>query len=253
MKNQIKTVSFATLLSLLIISPTLLSVKYVSPVRAGNSGAIWTTTNQCGDPQNVNKYLVGDQVYINGNGFESNNYSWNIGKPGNSGSGVASGTFVVENVDGSFCFDAYTIQSSDSGVYQVKFGGVKGDNYRIIGVNIEEEPILGCTDPHAINFDPDATEDDQSCILPDENDEDADPTCNPGSSLVNGVCSHPQPQNGVSTGDSGQGGAESTPEAQGQVLGATTMADTGGALAGIFNALGALGTYLMGLAIKKKQ
>jgi hypothetical protein len=36
-----------------------------------NSGAIWTTRNTCGNPdQNVNLYNVGETVYINGAGFD---------------------------------------------------------------------------------------------------------------------------------------------------------------------------------------
>jgi len=102
------------------------------------SGAIWTTRNDCGNTsQDVNKYYVGDHVYINGADFDSGNIDWEIkGKPGGASCDpdlvVASGTQLVGG-SGSFCFDSYTIQPDDCGEYQVKFGN-KGDNYRVIEI-----------------------------------------------------------------------------------------------------------------------
>ena len=100
-----------------------------------NSGAIWTTRNTCGNPdQNVNLYNVGETVYINGAGFDPGTYSWDIvGQPGGAsgdpGQAVAAGTVTIGD-DGAFCFAAYTIAADDWGTYNVSVGN-KGDNYRV--------------------------------------------------------------------------------------------------------------------------
>ena len=43
---------------------------------------------------------------------------------------VAEGSFVVDE-SGAFCFDAYTVQNDDCGVYKAKFSN-KQDNYHVI-------------------------------------------------------------------------------------------------------------------------
>ncbi len=106
----------------------------------GNPGAIWTTRNDCGEEQqDVNHFSVGENVYINGANFDEDVYNWDIsGQPGGAsgdpGQEVASGQFNVDS-SGSFCFNAYTVQSDDWGEYKVTFGN-KHDNYRV-------EPSLG--------------------------------------------------------------------------------------------------------------
>lgn len=113
----------------------------ISAVSA-NSGAIWTTGNDCGNKtQNVNHYNIGDKVYINSKHFAvGGENSWTItGQPGNAscdpGKVVASGSYSV-GPSGNFCFEAYTIQNDDCGEYKVDFGDKK-DNYRI-----NEPPII---------------------------------------------------------------------------------------------------------------
>jgi len=106
---------------------------------AGNSGSIWTTTNQCGeDKQDVNHYGVGDIVYINGANFDEENYDWEIiGLGGSENSGascdpnlvVASGSEYVGEV-GDVCFAAYVVENDDCGEYKVSFNNKK-DNYRV--------------------------------------------------------------------------------------------------------------------------
>jgi hypothetical protein len=102
-----------------------------------SDSAIWTTKNDCGnEAQDTNHYSIGDEVYINGDGFAAGTYDWSItGKPGGAscdpGTIVASGNLSV-NASGSFCINAYNVTSGDCGEYQVKFG-VKGDNYRVTG------------------------------------------------------------------------------------------------------------------------
>ncbi len=102
---------------------------------AGNSGAIWTTEGSCGDPQNSNAYAVGDEIFINGSGFDAGSYPWDITGQPNSGDPstvVASGNVVV-TASGAFCFSAYTVLPGDDGVY--KYGvGNKNDNYHVDGV-----------------------------------------------------------------------------------------------------------------------
>ncbi len=106
-----------------------------TPGHAQGSGAIWTTHDGCGTPdQDVNHYDTGESVWINGSGFSEGSHSWSItGKPGGAsgdpGQDVASGTVNVD-ASGKFCFNAYTVAADDWGEYQVKVGN-KGDNYRV--------------------------------------------------------------------------------------------------------------------------
>jgi hypothetical protein len=98
-----------------------------------SAGAIWTTKNDCGDEQqDINHYNIGEHVYINGAGFDKGTKSWSIkGLPGSCDSNlvVALGNVKIDD-SGSFCFDAYTVQEGDCGVYQVKVDK-KGDNYQV--------------------------------------------------------------------------------------------------------------------------
>ncbi len=112
----------------------------------GNSGAIWTTRNDCGAAtQDANHYEIGEAVHINGHQFDPGEYDWEIkGLPGNAscdpGIIVASGTITITaEDDGAFCFHAYTVADDDCGEYQVKFDN-KGDNYRVKRQQ-EEEPL----------------------------------------------------------------------------------------------------------------
>ena len=133
----------ASLIFIFLVVFTYVVYANVIPVLArslrinGNSGAIWTTRDDCGDSkQDVNHYDIGEHVWINGANFNPGDYYWRIrGQPGGASCDpwqiVADGTFTVDE-SGSFCFDAYTVQPDDCGEYKVKFGN-KGDNYRVIG------------------------------------------------------------------------------------------------------------------------
>jgi len=72
----------------------------------GAVGAIWTTLNNCGTPeQDINHYYVGEIVYINGSNFVAGIYDWAItGQPGGASCDpkitVASGTVTITNVSG---------------------------------------------------------------------------------------------------------------------------------------------------------
>ncbi len=113
-----------------------IAILCVSFVSAGSMGAIWTTTNGCGEPsQNVNHYEVGEQVYLNGVGFYKNGeYTWTV-KGNKGGASCDSGVVVASDVlplyeEESFCFPVYTVQEGDCGVYKVRFG-MKVDSYRV--------------------------------------------------------------------------------------------------------------------------
>jgi hypothetical protein len=59
--------------------------------KKGNSGSIWTTNGDCGiETQDVNQFVAGQTVYINGSNFDSNSsLDWSItGKPGNASDGM---------------------------------------------------------------------------------------------------------------------------------------------------------------------
>lgn len=139
-----KILLYGVLVFMLVASLSLISA--VPPACNGNPGSIWTTNGDCGNvSQDVNQYNVGDKVFINGEGFCANTYDWAItGKPGGASSDpgidVANGSKVVDS-NGSFCFEAYTVQLGDEGEYGVKFNG-KGDNYRI-QKNIPVVPEFG--------------------------------------------------------------------------------------------------------------
>ena len=109
------------------------------PACVGNPGATWTTTDSCGDPQNVNEYAIGDVVYINGANFCEGTYNWDITGQGGSENAqascdpnivVASGT-VTTNADGTFCFQAYTVADDDCGVYKSTVDNNKHDAYHV--------------------------------------------------------------------------------------------------------------------------
>jgi hypothetical protein len=108
------------------------------------TGAIWTTTGSCGDPQNVNHYTTGDHVYINGANFAPGDYAWDItGQPGGASNHpnivVASGNITVDQ-SGAFCFMAYIIGPTDGGTYRANLGG-KNDNYRVDQQEQEPTPV----------------------------------------------------------------------------------------------------------------
>jgi hypothetical protein len=95
----------------------------------GNSGAIWTTQNDCGtEQQNVNRYVVGEVIYINGRNFNTGTYDWTLTQPGTKEVLVASGTLTID-ASGAFCIPGYTVQASDTGEYSIKVGN-KNDNFQ---------------------------------------------------------------------------------------------------------------------------
>jgi hypothetical protein len=105
----------------------------VSYAQSG-SGAIWTTLDTCGEPeQNVNHYEVGDVVYVNASNFDPNEFmAWDITRvSGNPKETVAVGTVTADG-NGGFCIAAYTVSpTTPTGTYQVTVGEVKSDNFRI--------------------------------------------------------------------------------------------------------------------------
>lgn len=130
MKNMDKKIIYAVMITAIV------SIFSIGKVFAqGNSGAIWTTHDDCGDiTQDVNHYEKGQWVYINGANFNPGTYDWTIkGQPGNAsedpGDTVAAGQVSVDE-SGNFCFAAYQVQDDDGGEYKVKVGN-KGDNYRV--------------------------------------------------------------------------------------------------------------------------
>jgi len=127
---------FVAMFVTLLLVATVSAEITVEKVNNGNSGAIWTTKGDCGtSQQDVNQYNIGETVYINGAGFNPEEYVWDItGQPGGASCdpqiAVANGTRVV-NESGAFCFDAYTVQQGDCGVYKATVGN-KHDNYNVI-------------------------------------------------------------------------------------------------------------------------
>jgi hypothetical protein len=121
----------------MVLGATPASVSFAQ----SGSGAIWTTTDSCGDPQNVNHYVVGAVVYINGANFDpAEAFAWDITRVSGSPPKptVASGNEAADG-NGAFCFAAYTLLISDVGnTYQATVGDVKSDNFRVEAA--QEEP-----------------------------------------------------------------------------------------------------------------
>ncbi len=114
----------------MVLSATPASVSFAQ----SGSGAIWTTLDTCGDPeQNVNHYQIGDIVYINGANFDPDEaMAWDITRvSGNPKETIATGTVTADG-NGAFCIAAYTIEpTAVTGTYQTTVGDVKSDNFRI--------------------------------------------------------------------------------------------------------------------------
>jgi hypothetical protein len=102
-------------------------------INCPNNGVIWTTRDDCGDiKKDINHFLPGDTVYINGKNFDAHQYNWTItGKPGSCDSNtiIATGLKRVDNT-GRFCIKAYVVQPDDCGEYSADFAGKK-DNYNV--------------------------------------------------------------------------------------------------------------------------
>jgi hypothetical protein len=119
-----------------LLTALALSFSPVAPTYAqANAGAIWTTRDTCGDPeQNVNLYAVGETIFINGANFPvSTGFPWDITRVsgGSSKPTIASGTLTTGS-DGAFCISAHEVQASDAGyTYQAGVGDVKSDNFRV--------------------------------------------------------------------------------------------------------------------------
>lgn len=99
------------------------------------SGAIWTTTGTCGNPQNINHYEVGQTVFINGSGFSTSTpFTWEIKEPGAGGAAIASGSDSTDE-NGDLCLEALTLEEQHlGGPYQtqVSLDGAKNDNFSVV-------------------------------------------------------------------------------------------------------------------------
>ncbi len=131
-KHTLRLSKLAT--PLLVVTVAVFGFALTAHADDAGSGAIWTTTGSCGDPQNVNQYHTGETVFINGAGFSTNHeYDWVIRKPGVNGDILINGQHTTD-ADGKFCFPAVSLDAGANGVYQVKFGEVKGDNFKVVSI-----------------------------------------------------------------------------------------------------------------------
>lgn len=122
---------FAAIAALALAFSPFVNVQFAGAA----SGAIWTTTGSCGDPQNVNHYEVGQTVYVNGSGFDANtSYTWEIKDPGANGAQIASGP-VQSDANGNLCAEALFLEDEHlGGPYQAQLVGVstKNDNFSVV-------------------------------------------------------------------------------------------------------------------------
>jgi len=116
----------------MVIASMMLSLAVKPAMAQSTEGSMWTTTDTCGDPQNINHYVVGAVVYINYRGLEAGTYNWTITQTdGNPKPTVASGSRVVD-AGGLGCFAAHTIQPAEAEHgYTVDMGQGLNDNYRV--------------------------------------------------------------------------------------------------------------------------
>ena len=103
---------------------------------------------------------------INGNGLNGAQFA----TPGTTSRSARVYCSTFENNNGGG-LDAWNFENSLTFVGQNNFSGNPSGDYRFNGTAsfedpdyLCEEPVLGCTDPTAFNYDPDANTDDGSCI-----------------------------------------------------------------------------------------
>jgi hypothetical protein len=127
----------------LLLVATSVNVQGVS----ANGGSIKTVNGSCGSPVNLNHYVIGDTVFIQGAGFAEGVHNWSIeGTPGSNTPGpVTHGTETVDE-SGAFCFMAHVIGPLEGGVYKATFGNT-GDNYQVRQVIEPEDPPVEPEDP----------------------------------------------------------------------------------------------------------
>jgi hypothetical protein len=113
----------------------------------GNSGAIWTRYS-CDNPQDANHYSIGQDVFVKGEGFDSQETFdvFDTGQPGGASGDPnieVARKSVTTDGEGSFCIDLYKVKPDDWGEYTVDtshVGGSKNDNYRVEGVAATNTP-----------------------------------------------------------------------------------------------------------------
>jgi hypothetical protein len=111
---------------------------------AQQSGAVWTTRDSCGPPnQNVNLYNVGEHIYINGANFEPGvRYGWAIRRTQGGSTPIASGR-VTPNDSGAFCFDALTATADMAGngmVWKADLQDPDGDKVSSDNFRVQQVP-----------------------------------------------------------------------------------------------------------------
>ena len=167
----------------MLMAGLVLTVAAKPAVATSPVGAMWTTNNSCGNPQNVNHYNVGDHVYVNYSGFEPGTYLLTFTQTdGPPPKPVVEGPRnVTVGTDG--CFDAHTILPPEAGHgYTVDLGRGHNDNYR---VNSYTPPPTPTTPPPTPTTPPPCTDTDtdgvcdevDNCVNtpnPDQTDTDGD-------------------------------------------------------------------------------
>jgi len=123
----------------------------------GTSGLIWTRLNGCGDQNDHYNYGPGEEVWIEGKGFDPlTNCSWYIVGLGNSCDvdiTLNSGGLSTDE-NGDFCFHAYTIQEDDCGTYKASASDVN-EHFNVDCVDRDEDNYptysAGCTEGNDCN------------------------------------------------------------------------------------------------------
>lgn len=115
-----------------ILAMVLFSIQGIfAQTAVAATGAVWTTTGSCGDPQNINQYAVGETVFINGSGFTANTSgTWQIKDPGANGTVHYSGP-VTTDASGAFCVQARTLTNDDIGGPYNAQAFDKNDNFSV--------------------------------------------------------------------------------------------------------------------------
>lgn len=229
-----------------------------------NPGAVWTTEDVC-DEVNINHFARKIDVYLNGGpssrnnpGLPDGNYHVKVTEPQGSLLGITNGAVVVV-INGRFaeCYNLYELTqfadtTNNGGEYKVWVSqnpnfdnsASKTDNFQVDSVEAEPSPEPTPTGEPT----PEPTADPSPSATPQ-------PTIEPTSTPV--PTGNPAPTSTPNSGGTGGGGqilaaaASTTYSVSGQVLGATTLANTGSTIDNIFTSIFAVGAILTALGVKR--
>lgn len=253
-------------LVLLCLIFTLLVNSGIAYAQQGNPnpGSVWTTEDVC-DEVNINHFARKEDVFLNGGpssrnnpGLPDGNYHVKVTEPQGNLLGITNGAVVLV-VNGRFadCYNLYQLTqfadtTNNGGEYKVWVSqnpnfdnsDSKTDNFQVDSIEAEPTPS------------PEPTQTPAPTSTPNPEDP-GDPTPTPASTSTPVPTVDPVPTSTPNSGGTGggqilaQAASISIPAVSGQVLGATTLANTGTSLDNIFTSIFAAGATLTAIGVKR--